>query len=133
MATRRSEKRWVRADWRAYSFLLVWAGFAALTLWAVLAGLDRADERPALVAATTVGTLLGPLSGAISREGQSCCVAFSLSLLPYCVAAIVVGVTAQFVTPAEWRLGASLRVLAWIGGWLVWFGGGCLSRGLAGA
>ncbi|MEO1495939.1 MAG: hypothetical protein AAFV43_02190 [Planctomycetota bacterium] len=131
MATPLSEKRWVRADWRAHSFLLLWAGFAALTLWAVLAGLDRADERPALVVATTVGTLLGPLSGAISREGQSCCVAFSLSLLPYCVAAVVVGVMAEFIAPAESRLSASVRVLAWIGGWLVWFGGGILSLGHA--
>lgn len=109
----------------------MWVGFACLTLWIVLNGLDDAEQRPGVVAATTFGTILGPMTGAISRGGQDCCVAFSLSLLPSCLSALVAGVVAQRVTPLGALWAAVVRVAAWIVGWLAWFGGGIVSFGHA--
>ncbi len=70
---------------------------------------------------TTLGTILGPMTGAISRNCQSCCLAFSLSLLPYCGAFLVVGTLPLFIKlPFKWGASA-LRMALWIVGLLGWF------------
>jgi hypothetical protein len=87
--------------------------------------------RPVRVVMTTAATVLGPMTGAVSREFQSCCVRFSLSLLPYCLPALAAAAGVQWlVPPGGWFRGA-VRVTAWTGGLLVWFGGGILSLGHA--
>ena len=61
--------------WHAIVALALWLAFAALTLVIVLRGLDHAAQRPLTVAATVAGSALGPMSGAIGRGLQSCCLA----------------------------------------------------------
>ena len=80
---------------------------------------------------TTLGTILGPMTGAISRNCQSCCLAFSLSLLPYCGAFMVAGTLPLFIKlPFKWGASA-LRMTQWIVGLLGWFFGGIVSFGHA--
>ena len=113
--------------WHALVACALWLVFAALTLVIVLRGLDHAAQRPLTVAATVAGSALGPMSGAISRGLQPCCLAFSLSLMPICLAALAVATAVQVVWLPEvswWRVG---RLVVWSAGLLLWFGGGILS------
>lgn len=109
----------------------LWLASAALTLLVVLTGLDDAARRPLTVAATVAGTALGPLTGAISRGFQPCCLAASLALLPVCLPALAIAAAAQVVrlpnTPRV-RMG---RLAVWAAGLVVWFGGGIVSFGHA--
>jgi len=107
-------------------FLVIWACFTGWTYWIAEHGIDEYDHTR-LVVLTTGGTILGPMTGAISRNCQSCCLAFSLSLLPYCGAFLTLGtipslVRLPFVTGAS-----ALRMTAWIVGLLGWFLGGIVS------
>lgn len=113
--------------WHVRIFVALWLAFAALTLCVVLAGLDNATQRPLTVAAAVVGSVLGPMSGAISRDLQPCCLAFSLSLLPVCLSALAVGTAAQVVRlPAVGWLRVA-RLAVWVAALVVWFGGGIVS------
>ena len=113
--------------WHFGVFLAIWLPFTVWTFAIVSQGLDDAAQRPLLVIATTAGTVLGPMTGAISRDFQGCCLQFSLSLLPYCLSAVAVATLVQVVLPANnaWLRGAGL--LIWAAGWIVWFGGGIVS------
>jgi hypothetical protein len=113
--------------WQIRLFLGIWLGFTGLTLAIVSRGLDRADRRPGLVAATTAATLLGPLVGAVSREFQGCCLAASLALLPYGLGALGLAALLQFVPPGTAGWVVALRLFAWAAGWTVWFGLGVAS------
>lgn len=129
-----STMNWIRSRfsrWHLWTALGLWAAFSVLTLWIVSEGLDDASDKPQTVAATTLGTVLGPMTGAISRDFQSCCTRFSLSLLPYCVSGLAAGVLVQVVVPLRpvWLI--PIRVTAWIAGLVVWFGGGIVSFGHA--
>ena len=107
--------------------LALWLAFAALTLVIVLRGLDHAAQRPLTVAATVAGSALGPMSGAISRGLQPCCLAFSLSLMPLCLAALAVATAVQVVWLPEAPWWRAARLATWAAGLLMWFGGGILS------
>ncbi|MEW4570276.1 hypothetical protein AB1L88_20610 [Tautonia sp. JC769] len=118
--------------WHLGIFLGAWLGFAALTLQIVRTHLDNAERHPGVVAATTVGSVLGPMSGAISRGfSQGCCLEVSLSLLPYCLSALVAAAVVQVVVPARGVGLLALRLVAWMVGVIVWFGGGIVSLGHA--
>jgi hypothetical protein len=52
-----------------FVFLGIWLGFTALTYWIADHGIDDYDHRR-LVTLTTLGTILGPMTGAISRNCQ---------------------------------------------------------------
>lgn len=112
-------------------FLAFWAVFATLTFLIVRDGLDEADRHPGVVAATTVGSVLGPLSGAISRDFQSCCLEFSLSLLPYALGALGLAALVQAVVTARGPGLRALRFVVWGLGLLAWFGSGIVSFGHA--
>jgi hypothetical protein len=108
----------------------LWLAFTVLTFWIANQGIDQNDHGR-LVFLTTCGTILGPMTGAISRDFQSCCLKFSFSLLPYCGAVLALGTTPLFVR-LPFRRGASvLRMTLWIVGWLGWFFGGIVSFGHA--
>lgn len=113
--------------WHAFVALALWLAFAALTLVIVLHGLDHAAERPLTVVATVAGSALGPMSGAISRGFQPCCLASSLSLLPSCLTALAVATALQVVWLPDVPGVRALRLVAWGAGLLLWFGGGILS------
>jgi len=96
-----------------FVFIGIWLGFTALTYWIADHGIDDYDHNR-LVVLTTLGTILGPMTGAISRNRQSCCLAFSLSLLPYCGAFLVGGTLPLFIKlPLKWGASA-LRMTLWI-------------------
>ncbi len=117
--------------WHAGVFVVLWLLFTSWTLLIVSYGLDDASSHLGVVAATTAGTILGPMTGAISRGFQGCCLAFSLGLLPYGLAALAVATLAQLAAPgraAWWRV---FRLILWGIGWFVWFGLGIVSFGHA--
>ena len=113
--------------WHAWVAVIMWLGFTVLTFFAVLNGLDHATERPKTVALTTAGTALGPMTGAISRDFQGCCLRFSLGLVPYCLGGLVAGLVVQLAVPARGVFRGIVRVAAWVLGLLAWFGGGSVS------
>jgi hypothetical protein len=113
-----------------FVFLGIWLGFTALTYWITQRGIEQYDHNR-LVFLTTLGTILGPMTGAISRNCQSCCLAFSVSLLPYCGAFLILGTVPLFVRLPFQRGALVLRMMLWIVGLLGWFLGGIVSFGHA--
>jgi len=108
-------------------FGVVWLCFTALTFSAVSGGLTNASQERGLVIMTTLGTISGPMTGAISRRFQSCCLQASLALLPYAAIGLFTGVAFQCL-PIPCRSGWQvLRLSVWGLGWIVWFGSGILS------
>jgi len=117
--------------WHLWTALALWLVFTAWTYLIVSSGLDDASDRPGIVMATTVGTVLGPMTGAICRGFQSCCLDISLSLLPYCLAALGIGVAAQLMSKSQHPLVIAIQMVLWIAGFFIWFGGGIVSFGHA--
>lgn len=113
-----------------FIFLGIWLGFTALTSWIADHGIDQYDHRR-LVILTTLGTILGPMTGAISRNCQSCCIAVSLSLLPYCGAFLIAGTLPLFIKLPFQRGASAVRMTLWIVGLLGWFFGGIVPFGHA--
>ena len=111
--------------------MALWLAFSALTLWIASHGIDDSSHKPMLVFVTTLGTALGPMTGAISRDFQSCCLAHSLWLLPYCLGGFVIAVMVQFALPPRRWWSVAIRAATWVTGLLVWFGGGIVSFGHA--
>jgi hypothetical protein len=105
----------------------LWLAFSGFTLFIVLEGLDHATERPKTVAASVAGTVLGPMTGAISRDFQGCCVRNSVMLMPWCLGGLAIGVAVQLAVPRRGWVTRTVRVVAWVMGLLAWFGGGIVS------
>ena len=100
--------------------------FTALTYLAVSSG-SPGDVRDRPVALTTLATVTGPFVGAIARNGQSCCLEFSLRLAAICGPVLALGLIAQ-VVPLPFRRGQqAVRIALWTLGWLVWLSGGQVS------
>ena len=113
-----------------YVFLAFYLAFAGWTFF-VLSRQSASDWRDNWNVAATVGSLSGPLTGAIARHFQSCCWQCSVTLFPYCAAFLLGGFTFQFV-PIPWEAGQrTLRLVVWSIGLLGWFGGGVVSLGHA--
>jgi hypothetical protein len=107
-------------------FLGIWLCFTCSTYWIADNGIEQ-DNHNRLVFLTTCGTILGPMTGAISRNCQSCCLKFSLGLLPYCASFLAIGAIPLFLR-LPFQCGASaVRMMMWIVGLLGWFLGGILS------
>lgn len=114
---------------------IVWAviffAFTALNFFITNAGVDQGPEHSARVWRTTLGTITGPLTGAISRDFQSCCLEMSLMIAAVCGPILAVAVAVQFVGSSRGGWARAGRMAAWVFGWLIWFGGGILSFGHA--
>ena len=126
--------RWIRERfhrWHLWTALALWIVFTVWTYLIVSTGLDDASDRPGVVMATTVGTILGPMTGAISRGFQRCCLENSLSLLPYCLVGLIFGVVATMISKSQHPLVMSIQMLLWLAGLFIWFGGGIVSFGHA--
>lgn len=108
-------------------FAAIWLLFAIVTFFITNAGLD--DKGRVLL--TTAGTVLGPMTGALARDWQSCCLQFSLGLLPYCGPALIGAVAFQFIPLPLKRGATAIRLTVWTMGLLVWFMGGIVSFGHA--
>ncbi len=109
------------------TFAAVWLLFAVATFFLTNDGFDN-NGRALLIA---VGTISGPMAGALARDWQSCCLEFSLLLLPYCGAALVGALAFQFVKLPLEKGATAIRLTVWTLGLLVWFMGGIVSFGHA--
>lgn len=101
--------------------------FAVWTFLIVDAGLDTGDEHYARVFITTLGTITGPLTGAISRNFQGCCLRASFQIMTCCAPILGIGLGIQFIGASNGKKIQALRMCFWILGWVVWFGGGIVS------
>jgi hypothetical protein len=100
--------------------------FTALTYVAVTSG-SPSDIRDRPVALTTLATITGPFVGAIARNGQSCCLDFSLRLAAVTGPVLAMGLIAQ-VVPLLFRRGQrAVRLMLWTLGWLIWLFSGLIS------
>ncbi len=113
--------------WHLVIFAMLWCCFTLLTYAAVSGGLTNASQERGLVLLTTVGTISGPMTGAISRRFQSCCLESSLALLPYAAAGLLFGTAFQCLPLPNCRGWETLRLSLWGLGWIVWFGSGIVS------
>ena len=112
-------------------FLVLWAGFAALTFLVTAIQVPHGPDGYGQVLAATIGTLAGPMPGALSRGCQACCLQFSLSLLPYAGAALLVALVPQFLPWGAGSAADAVRLVLWTVGWIGWFGTGIVSFGHA--
>lgn len=107
-------------------FLGLYLLFASLTVL-ILIRQSEGDQRSNWNVAATVGVVTGPFAGAIARHLQSCCLSFSVKLLPYAAAFPLAGALLQFVPLPSQRFQGVLRITAWSLGWLGWFASAVLS------
>ena len=118
--------RIAKAHLLAFAILLLL--FAGLNVVIVTA--NQGFQRALL---TVSVTLFGPMTGAISRGFQDCCLDFSLRLLLFFAPALLVGILSQLAfnrRPAG-KVGSSIRLVLWTAGWLLWFFSGIISFGHA--
>jgi len=111
--------------------LTLWGIFLVLTLVFAWGAVDDTPDRVRNITFTALATPLGPMTGAVSRQFQQCCLEFSLALLPYCLGSLLVGTLAQVVLPLTTPLFRVLRLGLWSTAWVIWFGGGIASLGHA--
>ncbi len=119
------------SKWHLWSFEALLVLFSALTCVIVYTGSDDNAEHTARVIKTTLGTITGPITGAIARDFQSCCVDFSLFLMRFCAPVLTLTILAQFIRLPEKKWITIARMFVWTIGWLVWFLGGVVSFGHA--
>jgi hypothetical protein len=81
----------------------------------------------AQVLLTTLGTISGPLVGAISRDFQDCCLGFSLAVMAFCGPILLLGALVQYLTMPAKKWLRVIRMTLWGVGWFVWFAGGIVS------
>ena len=125
----RPTRRITRTHLGVLAGLLV--AFSLLTFLATDALLDEGPDHALHVALATLGTITGPMTGAIARSGHSGCLDFSLLLLAWCAPALAAGVGLQFLGGPGGRFARALRMGAWAAAWFAWFGGGIVSLGHA--
>jgi hypothetical protein len=114
------------------SFATLLAVFTGLTLLITYFGVDGGPRRAKSIALTTLSTITGPLTGAISRGAvgsKGCCFETSRLFMARCGPVLLAGIAVQWVAwpPRPWA--QRTRLLLWIAGWFTWFAGGSLSLG----
>ena len=121
--------RWLR---HRYSRSHVWIALMLLLAFAGVTFAFAVRVYPLRAAAVTaLSVALGPMAGAFLRDYQSCCLQFSLTLLPYCLAGPIGAFAAQLLVPPRGWVTRTVRLLAWALGWFIWFGGAIVSFGHA--
>jgi hypothetical protein len=108
-------------------FAILLIAFTILTYCITDAGVDDGFDHDARVWQSTLGTVAGPFTGALSRGLQACCLQFSLTLTIVCGPALLVGILMQFVNFSAQNDYRPLRLVFWVAGWLIWFAGGIVS------
>lgn len=124
--------RWIanrigRTHWYiALGLLVLFSGFTLL-----LVCQPKNHEGWGDIVLTTLATATGPMVGAVARHGQSCCLRFSLTLLPWSGGFLAVGVLFQIIPLPFQRFAREVRLTMWCLGLLGWFGTGVISFGHA--
>jgi len=105
---------------QVYVFEGLFLAFTVFTYLAANKGVDQYQHNR-IVWTVTASAISGPMAGAIARNYQSCCMSFSLSLLPYCGGALLLAALLQFLRLPFGRLNGAVRMTAWGLGVLIWF------------
>lgn len=111
----------------AIIFAVLWIVFTIATFLITNAGVDKGADHNTRVFLATISTITGPLTGAIARDFQGCCLRFSLSLMAYCAPFLFIGVIMQLIKLPDRKWIRVIALLLWTLGWLVWFMGGIVS------
>jgi hypothetical protein len=114
-----------RAHVRVFVGLLTLASIATFLI--TVRGLDDGVGKWQTVTTTTLMTISGPLTGAVSRDLQHCCLTYSVSLLPWCLPPMIAAFALQQFWRPQSRIGEGVRVAAWGLGWAGWFFAGFVS------
>lgn len=128
----RGRRDWFRGEGSAYrlSFLALLVVFSALTFAATSTGsASDVAQRPRLL--TTLLTVAGPFTGAVARNGQDCCLAFSTRLATWLAPALAVALLARWSLNGRRGAAGTAGVVLWALGWFVWLAGGLVSFGHA--
>ena len=113
-----------------YIFLTIWIFFTIANFAILCAGLDG-QNKYIYVFLTTAATITGPMTGAISRQLQSCCTEFSLKIMTFCAPVLLLGILFQLVKLPFKKSASAIRLIIWTLCLLIWFLGGILSFGHA--
>lgn len=113
------------------TFVVILSIFTVLTYLITDAGIDPGKEHNKRVVQTTLGTMTGPMTGAIARGFQGCCLKYSLFLMLFCAPMLSIGIGLQYVRLPDKKWVRVIRMFCWVLGWLIWFGGGIVSYGHA--
>jgi hypothetical protein len=122
--------RWLASNNLTKTHAIVIASMLALFMvltFQATGGLNNGPQSGVYAVEATVGTITGPLTGAISRGFQFGSLRTPLSLMAYCVPVLLIGLVMQFIRLPEGKLTRYLRMAFWIFGWSVWFLGGLIS------
>ena len=109
-----------------YIFLTIWILFTIVTFAILCAGLDGQNKYLYTIL-TTAATITGPMTGAISRQLQSCCTEFSLKIMTFCAPVLIFGILFQFIKLPFKKFATAIRLFLRIVCLLIWFLGGILS------
>lgn len=119
-----SERRMMMPSRKAKAALLmIWAAYAILTFAVV-----RGHQGATTAVISAIGSISGPMTGALSRSFQSCCYDFSIGLLRYFLPFLAIAIGSQMLArqnESAWR--ARFRLAAWVFGWVGWFFGAVVS------
>jgi hypothetical protein len=111
-------------QWYLKSFLWIYIIFTGIIAFVAYAGLDKEPRHTVLVIKTTLCSISGPMTGAIARDYQSCCLKFCQGMLKKALPILLLGLTACIFIPSNRRwIGRTVWVLSW----LVWFFFGLIS------
>jgi hypothetical protein len=101
----------------AFILLGLYVPFGLLILLSMINGRESSPGK--ILTLPVLGLIMGPFTGAVIRNLQSCCWSFSCSIAPYFALFLAGGLIPQFFS----QLKSSLRLALWAIGWLGWFVG----------
>lgn len=109
------------SKWHLKSFLWIYVIFTAFIAFLAYSGIDKHGDHTKLFIQTTVGSISGPMIGAISREFQGCCLRCSLNVMKIAAPVLLLGIILQFVRfPEKKRIRNTVRG-CWAFSWVMWF------------
>jgi len=115
-------------QWYLKSFLWIYIIFTGIIAFVAYAGLDKGPRHTTLVIKTTLCSIAGPMTGAVARDYQSCCLKASQDMMKMALPILFLGLTACFFIPPSKRW---LERTTWVFSWIVWFFFGAFSAFVA--
>lgn len=107
--------------WHLKSFLWIYFIFTGIIGYIAYAGIDPHHEHTKLFLLTTLGSITGPMVGAISRDFQGCCLHFSLNVMKLAAPILFFGIALQFIPFPDNRWIKKIVRGIWISAWILWF------------
>jgi len=111
------------------SFAIIYVTFTVIIGILVSLGADKTNYLQNVLL-TTLGSITGPMIGAIAREFQGCCLEFSLSVLKIALPILFFGIAVQFIK-TESKKKDTIKLCIWCIAWISWFVLGILTFGHA--